>query len=45
LASNANAAERQFDAQRFLIDRLQKSRSEKPVYFDGGTDHTVSKII
>ena len=45
LASKGNAAERQFDAQCFLIDRLQKSRSEKPVYFDGGADHTVSKII
>lgn len=45
LASEADTAERQFDAQRFFVDRFQKSGTEKPVDLDRSPDHSVSKVV
>ena len=45
LARKRNVAQRQFHAQRFLVDGLQEARTEKAVHFDRGTDDTVGQVV
>ena len=45
LSGKANVAQRQFNAQRFLINGFQEAWAEKAVHLDRSTNDTVSKLV